>query len=128
RILEEKSAVVDASTPVVAETKMQVPVSGDVGGGGGSNSGGHDQQRQEIFRADAGAGEGDVEGALMMMLKQFQEEQKQTRTEQQQAREEHQRIFEELRLAREEQQKTATELRKEVALLKERLEANREKN
>ncbi|OAQ30960.1 hypothetical protein K457DRAFT_124668 [Linnemannia elongata AG-77] len=126
RILEEKSAIVDAPTPAIAETKMQVPVSGGDGGGGGSSGGENVQQHPEITRADSGAEEGKDEGALMAMLKQFQEEQKLTRAEQQQTREEQQRAFEELRLAHEEQRQTAAELRKEVALLKEQLEANRE--
>ncbi|KAG0059353.1 hypothetical protein BGZ89_000472 [Linnemannia elongata] len=126
RILEEKSAIVDAPTPAIAETKTQVPVSGGDGGGGGSSGGENVQQHHEITRADSGAEEGKDEGALMAMLKQFQEEQKLTRAEQQQTREEQQRAFEELRLAHEEQRQTAAELRKEVALLKEQLEANRE--
>ncbi|KAH7058252.1 hypothetical protein BKA57DRAFT_433313 [Linnemannia elongata] len=126
RILEEKSAIVDAPTPAIAETKTQVPISGGDGGGGGSSGGENVQQHHEITRADSGAEEGKDEGALMAMLKQFQEEQKLTRAEQQQTREEQQRAFEELRLAHEEQRQTAAELRKEVALLKEQLEANRE--
>lgn len=126
RIQEEKSAIVDAPTPAIAETKTQVPVSGGDGGGGGSSGSENVQQHHEITRADSGAEEGKDEGGLMAMLKQFQEEQKLTRAEQQQTREEQQRAFEELRLAHEEQRQTAAELRKEVALLKEQLEANRE--
>ncbi|KAF9317534.1 hypothetical protein BGZ91_005358 [Linnemannia elongata] len=126
RILEEKSAIVDAPTPAIAETKTQVPVSGGDGGGCGSSGSENVQQHHEITRADSGAEEGKDEGALMAMLKQFQEEQKLTRAEQHQTREEQQRAFEELRLAHEEQRQTAAELRKEVALLKEQLEANRD--
>ncbi|KAG0057955.1 hypothetical protein BGZ90_005222, partial [Linnemannia elongata] len=97
RILEEKSAIVDAPTPAIAETKTQVPVSGGDGGGCGSSGSENVQQHHEITRADSGAEEGKDEGALMAMLKQFQEEQKLTRAEQHQTREEQQRAFEELR-------------------------------
>ncbi|KAF9910951.1 hypothetical protein EC991_005125 [Linnemannia zychae] len=55
---------------------------------------------------------GDNGAAMLAMLKQFQQDQRQARLEQQ-------RVYEELRLAHEEQRQTANELRKELALLKE---------
>lgn len=63
--------IIDALATTGAEAKTQAPFFGDFSGGCGT-SGRDDQQRQEIIKADAGAGEGVDERALKAMLKQFQ--------------------------------------------------------
>ncbi|KAG0069783.1 hypothetical protein BGZ90_000084, partial [Linnemannia elongata] len=64
----------------------------------------HEQQEE------SSSGNTGDSAAVLVLLKQFQEDQKQVREEQQ-------RVYEKLRVAHEEQRQTANELRKELALL-----------
>lgn len=108
--MEEKITSADLSNSL--EFQVQQPVSGNIGGtgsGGGIQDWGQQQQQQEESSSE-NAGD----SAVLTLLKQFQEDQKQ-------AREEQQRVYEQLRVAHEEQRQTANELRKELALLKERM-------
>lgn len=116
RILDDK--VTSADLTNAAEFKVQQPIGGNIGGTG-SGGGIQDwqqqqsqQQQQQQESESGGTGAGDA--AVLALLKQFQEDQRL-------AREEQQKVFEELRLAHEEQRQAAADLRKELALLKERV-------
>ncbi|KAG0282581.1 hypothetical protein BGZ96_000325 [Linnemannia gamsii] len=113
RIMEEKVTSADLSHAL--EFQVQQPVSGNIGGtgsGGGIQDWGQQQQQQQEESSNGNAGDS---AAVLALLKQFQEDQKQ-------AREEQRRVYEEMRVAHEEQRQTANELRKELALLKERMD------
>jgi hypothetical protein len=108
-----EAMVTSADLSNALEFQFQQPVSGNIGGtgsGGGIQDWGQQQHQQE----ESSSGNAGDSAAVLALLKQFQEDQKQVREEQQ-------RVYEELRVAHEEQRQTANELRKELALLKERM-------
>ncbi|KAG0379296.1 hypothetical protein BGX24_000984, partial [Mortierella sp. AD032] len=111
RLKEEKLPTVD----VTANAKLQAVVSKTFGGDGQDWQ---QSQQQELEEVDANTEEN---GAMMEMLKQFQGEQKRMREEQIEARSEQQEIYKALLKAHEDQKLAADELRKELALLKEKL-------
>ncbi|KAF9138834.1 hypothetical protein BGX30_008713 [Mortierella sp. GBA39] len=118
RIMDDKVTSADLTNS--ADFKVQQPISGNIGGtgsGGGIQDWPQSQQQQQQSQQQqegesSGTSAGDA--AVLALLKQFQEDQRL-------AREEQQRVYEELRLAHEEQRQAAADLRKELALLKERV-------
>ncbi|KAK5815642.1 hypothetical protein F5H01DRAFT_342630 [Linnemannia elongata] len=115
-ILDDK--VTSADLTSAAEFKVQQPVgrnNGGTGEGGGIQDWQqqHSQQQQQKQESESG-GTSAGDAAMLALLEQFQEDQRL-------AREEQQRVYEELRLAHEEQRQAAADLRKELALLKERV-------
>ncbi|KAF9932264.1 hypothetical protein FBU30_008559 [Linnemannia zychae] len=104
RIIEETATTAEMS--IVAEAKPHLFSSGDEGG--------HSWQDSVENNSD-GTTSSDSNAALLKLMKQFHDEQQQSRLEQQ-------RALEKFRRAHEEQQQAAEELRKELALLKAQLD------
>ncbi|KAK3822240.1 MAG: hypothetical protein JOS17DRAFT_754184, partial [Linnemannia elongata] len=119
RIMDDK--VTSADLINAAEFKVQQPISGNIGGtgsGGGIQDRQQSQQQQQPSQKQQGQSQqqqqeeesfemGTGDAAVLALLKQFQEDQRQAREEQ--------------RLAREEQRQEAADLRRELALLKARM-------
>ncbi|KAF9919544.1 hypothetical protein FBU30_010877 [Linnemannia zychae] len=106
KIIEETATTAEMS--IVAESKPQMFLSGS------GDEGGYSWQDSTENNSD-GTTNSDSNAALLKLMKQLHDEQQQSRLEQQ-------RMFEKFRRTHEDQQQTADELRKEIALLKEKLE------